>query len=105
MKRLISLNTTARYICIAALGISIYACKGKEKETEIEETTTTREPAVVGQEDDKEVTVTKQTDASGKVTATITTSTSNGDEVRTEDRLIRGTPEEVDAKIKELKIK
>ena len=99
----IKLVTASRYICLALLVISINACKGKNEEAAgTEETTSTREPVVISQTDDKEVSVVKQTDVAGKVTATITTSTKDGNEVRTEDRIIRGTPQEVDAKIKEL---
>lgn len=105
MKLSLNLNTAACYICLATLALSLYACKGKDTETGIPETTENREPVVISQTEEKEVTVVKQTDSAGKVTATITTSTKDGNEVRTEDRIIRGTPEEVDAKIKELTAK
>lgn len=106
MKLSLNVNTTVKYICLATLALSLYACKGKDAETTgAEATTENREPVVISQTNEKEITVVKQTDSAGKVTATITTSTKDGNEVRTEDRIIRGTPEEVDAKIKELTAK
>jgi len=105
MKSSLNLNTAAQYICLATLALSLYACKNKSTEATAAETTETREPVVISQTETKEVSVVKQTDATGKVTATITTSTKEGNELRTEDRIIRGTAEEINAKINALKTK
>jgi K(+)-stimulated pyrophosphate-energized sodium pump len=63
-----------------------------------------RAPVVVGQQEEQEISVDKQVDADGKVTATVTVSTKTStDELKTEEKVFTGTDAEVNAKIEELK--
>ncbi len=70
----------------------------------VQAATVVEQPVVVGQEEDQEITVDKQVDADGKVTATVTISTkTTQDEVKTEEKVFTGTDAEVNAKIEALK--
>ena len=71
-----------------------------------QEQTVTNDPVLVGQEDDEYISVDRQVDANGYVTATVTISTKTGqEELKTEEKVFKGTAEEVDAQIAAIKKK
>jgi K(+)-stimulated pyrophosphate-energized sodium pump len=63
-----------------------------------------KEPVVVAQKEREEVTVNRQTDADGNVTATVIISTqADNDELKTEEKTFKGTDAEVTAQIEAFK--
>jgi len=71
-----------------------------------QEQTVKNDPVLVGQEDDQYISVDRQVDANGYVTATVTISTKTSqEELKTEEKVFKGTAEEVDAQIAAIKKK
>jgi len=87
--------------------VLMLSCGNKATETPAEGAETEqREPVLVSQEKAKSTTVHKQIDGKGIVTATVTVSEKNENgELVTEEKVFKGTREEVDAQIKELENK
>ena len=63
------------------------------------------EPVVVAQESTREMSIEKQKDSEGKVTATVIISTDNNGEISTDQKTFSGTEEEVNAQIDALRKK
>ncbi len=105
-----SMNILIKLTCLIGLVIAPILgghAEGTGTVTNSQQTTTVvKEPVVVGQEETEDISVEKQVDADGKVTATVTISTKTSkDEVKTEEKVFTGTDDEVNAKIEELKAK
>lgn len=104
-----SMNILIKLTCL--IGLVIAPILGGHTEATTMETTDTvavamadEEPAVVAQESTREVSVEKQKDSDGNVTATVTISTSvNNGEVKTDQKTFTGTEAEVNAQIEALK--
>ena len=105
------MNILIKLTCL--IGLVIAPILGGHTESTVSETTDTvavamvdDEPAVVAQESTREVSVEKQKDSDGNVTATVTISTSvNNGEVKTDQKTFTGTEAEVNAQIDALKAK
>ena len=104
-----SMNILIKLTCL--IGLVIAPILGGHTEGAASETVDTvavamldDEPAVVAQESTREVSVEKQKDSDGNVTATVTISTSiNNGEVKTDQKTFAGTETEVNAQIDALK--
>jgi len=91
---------------LIVLALFMLSCTKKVEDNNAPiEAATEKEPVVTAQKEEKEINIDKQTDASGIVTATVTISVKDGNELKTEDKVFKGTQAEVDAKIKALKEK
>jgi len=97
-----SMNILIKLTCL--IGLVIAPILGGH--TEGTETTTVQtevvadEPALVSQTKSEEISIERQKDASGKVTATVVISTlADNDEIKTEEKSFQGTDAEVDAQI------
>ena len=86
--------------------IFIMGCKG-DASTNADDATTAeaKEPVIITQEENVVIAVDKQSDANGVVTATVTRSEKNGNEIVTDEKVFKGTKAEVDARIKAFKEK
>jgi K(+)-stimulated pyrophosphate-energized sodium pump len=105
-----SMNILIKLTCLIGLVIAPILGGHTESTTTIahaqQTTQVVKEPVVVGQEETEDISVEKQVDADGKVTATVTISTKTSkEEVKTEEKIFTGTDQEVNAKIEELKAK
>jgi len=105
-----SMNILIKLTCLIGLVIAPILgghAEGTVTDVNTQQTTTVvKEPVVVGQEETEDISIDKQVDADGTVTATVTISTKTSDsEVKTEEKVFTGTDEEVNAKIEALKAK
>jgi K(+)-stimulated pyrophosphate-energized sodium pump len=105
-----SMNILIKLTCL--IGLVIAPILGSHTEaaevgaTQQQEQTITHEPVLVGQEQTEDISVDKQVDANGNVTATVTISTkTSAEEVKTEEKVFKGTAADVDAQIEALKTK
>lgn len=86
---------------LALLTLFLISCNNKPNDVPAEETE--REPVIVSQSSEKTSDIHKQVDNKGNVTATVTISTrSDNNEIITEEKVLKGTRQEVDAQIKAL---
>jgi type III secretory pathway component EscR len=83
--------------------VVMLSCNSKTADNTTQEAETEqKEPVLVTQEEEKATAVNKQIDGKGNVTATVTTSVKSSDgEIVTEEKVFKGTRQEVDAQIKE----
>jgi len=105
-----SMNILIKLTCLIGLVIApilgSHADGAASENMNVQSTTVVAQPVVVGQEENEDISVEKQVDADGKVTATVTISTKTSDsEVKTEEKVFTGTDAEVNAKIEALKAK
>ena len=103
-----SMNILIKLTCL--IGLVIAPIIGSHAEgteiTNIQAATVIEQPVLTGQESTTETSIDRQTDANGKVTATVTISTkTNSEELKTEQKTFTGTDEEVSAQIDALKKK
>jgi len=85
--------------------IFIMGCKGDASTNADATTAEAKEPVIITQEENVVIAVDKQSDANGVVTATVTRSEKNGNEIVTDEKVFKGTKAEVDARIKAFKEK
>jgi K(+)-stimulated pyrophosphate-energized sodium pump len=101
-----SMNILIKLTCL--IGLVIAPILGGHADggepVNVQSATVIEQPVVVGQEESQEISVDRQVDADGNVTATVTISTKTSkEEIKTEDKVFEGTDAEVDKKIEELK--
>ncbi|RDI15909.1 sodium-translocating pyrophosphatase [Flavobacterium sp. AG291] len=103
-----SMNILIKLSCL--IGLVIAPILGSHTEgTEImnvQAATVIEQPVVTGQESTTEISIDRQKNADGKVTATVTISTkTSSEEVKTEQKVFEGTEDEVNAQIEAVKKK
>ncbi|MCW4468742.1 sodium-translocating pyrophosphatase [Flavobacterium sp. MFBS3-15] len=101
-----SMNILIKLTCL--IGLVIAPILGGHATTELTTTTAAQnteviaddEPALVSQTKSEEISIERQKDENGKVTATVVISTlTDNNEIKTEEKTFQGTSEEVDAQI------
>jgi len=97
-----SMNILIKLTCL--IGLVIAPILGGHTEgtemTTVQTEVIADEPALVSQTKSEEISIERQKDASGKVTATVVISTlGDNDEIKTEEKSFQGTDAEVDAQI------
>ena len=101
-----SMNILIKLTCL--IGLVIAPILGGHATTELTTTTAAQntevvaddEPALVSQTKSEEISIERQKDENGKVTATVVISTlTENNEIKTEEKTFQGTSEEVDAQI------
>jgi K(+)-stimulated pyrophosphate-energized sodium pump len=102
-----SMNILIKLTCLIGLVIApILGGHGVDTITNVQAATVIEQPVVTAQESSQEISIDRQKDADGKVTATVTISkTTNNEEVKTEQKTFEGTEDEVNAQIDALKNK
>jgi len=103
-----SMNILIKLTCL--IGLVIAPILGSHTEgaeiINIQAATVIEQPVITGQESSTEISIDRQKNADGKVTATVTISTkTNSEELKTEQKTFEGTEEEVNAQIEALKKK
>lgn len=103
-----SMNILIKLTCL--IGLVIAPILGSHTEgaviTNVQAATVIEQPIVTGQESSTEISIDRQKNADGKVTATVTISTiTSSEEVKTDQKTFEGTEEEVNAQIEALKKK
>ena len=103
-----SMNILIKLTCL--IGLVIAPILGSHTEgaviTNVQAATVIEQPIVTGQELSTEISIDRQKNADGKVTATVTISTiTSSEEVKTDQKTFEGTEEEVNAQIEALKKK
>lgn len=103
-----SMNILIKLTCL--IGLVIAPILGSHTEgaeiINIQAATVIEQPVITGQESSTEISIDRQKNADGKVTATVTISTkTNSEELKTEQKTFEGTEEEVNAQIEVLKKK
>lgn len=103
-----SMNILIKLTCL--IGLVIAPILGSHTEgaeiTNIQAATVIEQPVLTGQQSETEISIDRQKNADGKVTATVTISTkTSSEEVKTDQKTFEGTEEEVNAQIEALKKK
>lgn len=103
-----SMNILIKLSCL--IGLVIAPILGSHTEgaeiVNIQAATVIEQPVVTGQESTTEISIDRQRNADGKVTATVTISTkTSSEEVKTEQKVFEGTEDEVNAQIEAVKKK
>lgn len=103
-----SMNILIKLTCL--IGLVIAPILGSHTEgaeiINIQAATVIEQPVITGQESSTEISIDRQKNADGEVTATVTISTkTNSEELKTEQKTFEGTEEEVNAQIEALKKK
>jgi len=103
-----SMNILIKLTCL--IGLVIAPILGSHTEgaeiTNIQSATVIEQPVLTGQESETEISIDRQKNSDGKVTATVTISTkTSSEEVKTDQKTFEGTEEEVNAQIEALKKK
>lgn len=103
-----SMNILIKLSCL--IGLVIAPILGSHTEgteiVNIQAATVIEQPVVTGQESTTEISIDRQKNADGKVTATVTISTkTSSEEVKTEQKVFEGTEDEVNAQIEAVKKK
>lgn len=103
-----SMNILIKLTCL--IGLVIAPILGSHTEgaeiTNIQAATVIEQPVITGQESSTEISIDRQKNADGKVTATVTISTkTSNEELKTDQKTFEGTEEEVNAQIEALKKK
>lgn len=102
-----SMNILIKLTCLIGLVIApILGGHGANDGLDVSHGTVIEQPVIMGQETRKEISIDKQRDNDGNVTATVTISTySSEEQVKTDEQVFSGTEEEVNNKITEFKDK
>ncbi|PZR21646.1 MAG: sodium-translocating pyrophosphatase [Flavobacterium psychrophilum] len=103
-----SMNILIKLSCL--IGLVIAPILGSHTEgaeiINVQAATVIEKPVITGQESTTEISIDRQKNADGKVTATVTVSTkTSSEELKTEQKTFEGTEEEVNAQIEALKKK
>ncbi|MHA3787755.1 sodium-translocating pyrophosphatase [Flavobacterium hauense] len=103
-----SMNILIKLTCL--IGLVIAPILGSHTEgaeiTNIQSATVIEQPVLTGQESETEISIDRQKNSDGKVTATVTISTkTSSEEVKTDQKTFEGSEEEVNAQIEALKKK
>ncbi len=102
-----SMNILIKLTCLIGLVIApILGGHGANDGLDVSHGTVIEQPVVTGQETRKEISIDKQRDAEGNMTATVTVTTySSKEQVKTDEQVFSGIEEEVNEKIAEFKEK
>ncbi|KAF2519930.1 sodium-translocating pyrophosphatase [Flavobacterium salilacus subsp. salilacus] len=102
-----SMNILIKLTCLIGLVIApILGGHGANDGLDVSHGTVMEQPVILGQETRKEISIDKQRDNDGNMTATVTISTySSKEQVKTDEQIFSGTEEEVNEKIAEYKEK